>query len=151
LSSAKGFNISICTVHDPTEFYQLSVSLSNYLYPFIPECYYLYVKLIKLPHNQMPDNWESSNIASVHVVKRVWCFMDCIFKRKWWWLMNCWCFLPYSHCFSAVDVLNGVAWSESLDRTFRWNYEDDPTLTWQYFGSSSGFFRMYPGKDIFNH
>ena len=47
---------------------------------------------------------------------------------------------------SAEEVLNGVAWSEKLDEDFQLNYEKDPTLTWQYFGSASGFFRNYPGK-----
>ncbi|CAD5124217.1 DgyrCDS12514 [Dimorphilus gyrociliatus] len=43
------------------------------------------------------------------------------------------------------EVLNGVAWSEALDEQFRKNYDKDPTLTWQYFGSATGFFRNYPG------
>ncbi|KAI0233019.1 hypothetical protein LSAT2_016709 [Lamellibrachia satsuma] len=43
------------------------------------------------------------------------------------------------------EVLSGVAWSEKLDEYFRKNYEEDPTLTWQYFGSASGFLRSYPG------
>ena len=46
---------------------------------------------------------------------------------------------------AAVEVLNGVMWSQSLDDVFRENYEEDPTLTWQYFGSADGFFRDYPG------
>ncbi|KAK2145366.1 hypothetical protein LSH36_683g02013 [Paralvinella palmiformis] len=45
----------------------------------------------------------------------------------------------------SVEVLNGVDWSEALDEYFRENYQNDPTLTWQYFGSASGFFRNYPG------
>ncbi|KAK2184995.1 hypothetical protein NP493_248g03021 [Ridgeia piscesae] len=45
------------------------------------------------------------------------------------------------------EVLNGVDWSEKLDEFFRKNYEDDPTLTWQYFGSASGFLRSYPGME----
>ena len=49
---------------------------------------------------------------------------------------------------SAEEVLNGVHWSEKLDEDFQANYEQDPTLTWQYFGSASGFFRNYPGKLI---
>ena len=51
------------------------------------------------------------------------------------------------HClFTASEVLNGVAWSAALNKEFRNNYNADPTLTWQYFGSASGFFRTYPGK-----
>jgi len=42
-------------------------------------------------------------------------------------------------------VLNGVQWSEDLDKVFAQNMERDPTLTWQYFGSAAGFFRNYPG------
>lgn len=36
--------------------------------------------------------------------------------------------------------------SEALNDVFVSNFEKDPTLTWQYFGSSAGFFRLYPGK-----
>ncbi|XP_059352262.1 voltage-dependent calcium channel subunit alpha-2/delta-3-like isoform X2 [Daphnia carinata] len=42
------------------------------------------------------------------------------------------------------DVMNGILWSEQLDRIFMTNYESDPSLTWQYFGSSTGFMRQYP-------
>ena len=41
--------------------------------------------------------------------------------------------------------MNGILWSEQLDRIFMTNYESDPSLTWQYFGSSTGFMRQYPG------
>ncbi|XP_073670877.1 voltage-dependent calcium channel subunit alpha-2/delta-4 isoform X2 [Paramisgurnus dabryanus] len=43
------------------------------------------------------------------------------------------------------DILNGVFMSEALNDIFISNFEKDPTLTWQYFGSSTGFFRLYPG------
>uniref|UniRef100_A0A8D0GVE2 Calcium voltage-gated channel auxiliary subunit alpha2delta 4 n=1 Tax=Sphenodon punctatus TaxID=8508 RepID=A0A8D0GVE2_SPHPU len=43
------------------------------------------------------------------------------------------------------DILNGVYMSEALNPIFVDNFERDPKLTWQYFGSSSGFFRLYPG------
>ncbi|XP_056603548.1 voltage-dependent calcium channel subunit alpha-2/delta-4 [Triplophysa dalaica] len=43
------------------------------------------------------------------------------------------------------DILNGVFMSEALNEVFVSNFEKDPTLTWQYFGSSTGFFRLYPG------
>lgn len=38
--------------------------------------------------------------------------------------------------------------SEALNPVFVANFQRDPTLTWQYFGSSTGFFRIYPGKDL---
>ncbi|XP_048463818.1 voltage-dependent calcium channel subunit alpha-2/delta-4-like [Rhincodon typus] len=43
------------------------------------------------------------------------------------------------------DILNGAYWSEALNTIFSENFGQDPTLTWQYFGSSTGFFRLYPG------
>ncbi|XP_075458475.1 voltage-dependent calcium channel subunit alpha-2/delta-4 isoform X2 [Ascaphus truei] len=43
------------------------------------------------------------------------------------------------------DILNGVFMSEALNPIFVANFQRDPTLTWQYFGSSTGFFRLYPG------
>ncbi|XP_065807361.1 voltage-dependent calcium channel subunit alpha-2/delta-4 isoform X3 [Labrus bergylta] len=43
------------------------------------------------------------------------------------------------------DILNGVYMSEALNDVFVDNFQKDPTLTWQYFGSASGFFRLYPG------
>lgn len=60
----------------------------------------------------------------------------------------------FAHSFSPLsilsptdpDILNGVYMSEALNPIFVDNFERDPTLTWQYFGSSTGFFRLYPGK-----
>ncbi|XP_049638991.1 voltage-dependent calcium channel subunit alpha-2/delta-4 [Suncus etruscus] len=43
------------------------------------------------------------------------------------------------------EVLNGVYCPEALNPVFVENFQRDPTLTWQYFGSSTGFFRIYPG------
>ncbi|XP_022096013.1 voltage-dependent calcium channel subunit alpha-2/delta-3-like isoform X4 [Acanthaster planci] len=43
------------------------------------------------------------------------------------------------------DVLNGIKETEVLNDVFQENYERDPTLTWQYFGHNTGFFRNYPG------
>ncbi|KAG2471246.1 CA2D4 protein, partial [Polypterus senegalus] len=43
------------------------------------------------------------------------------------------------------DILNGVYMSEALNPVFVNNFRRDPTLTWQFFGSSTGFFRLYPG------
>ena len=47
--------------------------------------------------------------------------------------------------------MNGIIWSEQLDRIFVTNYESDPSLTWQYFGSSTGFMRQYPGTCCLLH
>ncbi|XP_067286907.1 voltage-dependent calcium channel subunit alpha-2/delta-3 isoform X2 [Pseudorasbora parva] len=43
------------------------------------------------------------------------------------------------------DIVNGVYWSEALNKVFVDNFRRDPTLIWQYFGSAKGFFRQYPG------
>ncbi|XP_024911913.1 voltage-dependent calcium channel subunit alpha-2/delta-4-like [Cynoglossus semilaevis] len=42
-------------------------------------------------------------------------------------------------------ILNAIYNSEALNDVFINNFLKDPTLTWQYFGSSTGFFRIYPG------
>uniref|UniRef100_A0A1A8MPQ3 Calcium channel, voltage-dependent, alpha 2/delta subunit 3 n=2 Tax=Nothobranchius pienaari TaxID=704102 RepID=A0A1A8MPQ3_9TELE len=42
-------------------------------------------------------------------------------------------------------IVNGVFWSEALNEVFVDNFERDPSLIWQYFGSAKGFFRQYPG------
>lgn len=53
---------------------------------------------------------------------------------------------------AAKEVISGIKWSEELDKTFRNNYKLDPTLSWQYFGSSTGFMRQFPGTfQIFCH
>ncbi|XP_008550287.1 voltage-dependent calcium channel subunit alpha-2/delta-3 isoform X1 [Microplitis demolitor] len=44
----------------------------------------------------------------------------------------------------APDVIKAIKWSEELDQTFINNYEHDPSLSWQYFGSATGFMRQYP-------
>ncbi|KAE8749998.1 hypothetical protein FOCC_FOCC003122 [Frankliniella occidentalis] len=44
------------------------------------------------------------------------------------------------------SVANSMVWSELLDALYINNYETDPTLSWQYFGSATGFLRRYPGE-----
>ncbi|KAI1234430.1 Voltage-dependent calcium channel subunit alpha-2/delta-3, partial [Lamprotornis superbus] len=46
---------------------------------------------------------------------------------------------------SNPAIVNGVYWSESLNKVFVDNFDRDPSLIWQYFGSAKGFFRQYPG------
>ena len=48
--------------------------------------------------------------------------------------------------FAASSVLRAIKWSENLDNIFVNNYRMDPSLSWQYFGSSYGFMRQYPGE-----
>ena len=43
-------------------------------------------------------------------------------------------------------VLEAINWTEGLEEVWKENREEDPDLAWQYFGSSTGFMRMYPGE-----
>ncbi|XP_017890137.1 voltage-dependent calcium channel subunit alpha-2/delta-3 isoform X2 [Ceratina calcarata] len=49
----------------------------------------------------------------------------------------------------ASNVVRAIRWSEELDKTFINNYEQDPSLSWQYFGSATGFMRQYPATNWF--
>lgn len=51
------------------------------------------------------------------------------YKVRWW---------------KDPEVLNGVKWSAALDSAFKENIEKDSSLRWQFFGSQSGFMRIYP-------
>ncbi|XP_063702857.1 voltage-dependent calcium channel subunit alpha-2/delta-3 [Culicoides brevitarsis] len=46
---------------------------------------------------------------------------------------------------SDAEVQQAVSWSSHLDPLFANNLERDPALSWQYFGSSTGFLRRFPG------
>lgn len=48
--------------------------------------------------------------------------------------------------FTAPEVIRAIKWSEALNNIFIDNFEKDPSLSWQYFGSSTGFLRQFPGK-----
>ncbi|XP_076637215.1 ca[2+] channel Muscle-specific alpha2/delta subunit isoform X1 [Colletes latitarsis] len=63
--------------------------------------------------------------------------------------------IPVNTSFSSVHiptnvydlrpaVLEDIKKTEILDDIFRQNYESDPALSWQYFGSVSGMLRQYP-------
>ncbi|CAH8525451.1 unnamed protein product [Schistosoma margrebowiei] len=51
-----------------------------------------------------------------------------------------------TNVYDLSDKLKRIGnWTTELDKVFKLNAESDPTLKWQYFGSSTGFFRYYPG------
>ena len=59
--------------------------------------------------------------------------------------------------FVDKDAQIAIQWSEALDEVFTQNYNSDPALSWQYFGSSTGIMRHYPamkwimnGVDLFD-
>ncbi|XP_059148608.1 voltage-dependent calcium channel subunit alpha-2/delta-2-like isoform X3 [Physella acuta] len=43
-----------------------------------------------------------------------------------------------------IDILNGLNWSAALDEQFIDNFNSDPEILWQYFGSQTGFMRTFP-------
>lgn len=51
---------------------------------------------------------------------------------------------PPCHCKDA-NVQSSEAWSSHLDPIFASNLERDAALSWQYFGSTEGFMRRFPG------
>lgn len=53
--------------------------------------------------------------------------------------------LVYTNVYDrAPEVIKAVKWSEALNNIFIDNYGKDPTLSWQYFSSSTGFLRQFP-------
>ena len=54
------------------------------------------------------------------------------------------------HC-PDEKLLEAISWSADLDTPFTNNYKHNPTLSWQYFGSSTGFLRQFPGNQPINH
>lgn len=48
----------------------------------------------------------------------------------------------------SVDetMLRDMQWTDNLDPIFNSNYEMDPVLSWQYFGSTKGTLRRFPSK-----
>ncbi|GFO18775.1 voltage-dependent calcium channel subunit alpha-2/delta-2-like [Plakobranchus ocellatus] len=48
---------------------------------------------------------------------------------------------------SNPDVINTVLLTRKLEDTFRQNAAKDPLLRWQYFGSTTGVTRLYPGRE----
>ena len=50
---------------------------------------------------------------------------------------------------AAEPVLDTIKWSEALDDIFKRNYFSDPALSFQYFGSSLGVMRSYPGEKCY--
>ncbi|KAH9641729.1 hypothetical protein HF086_003855 [Spodoptera exigua] len=46
---------------------------------------------------------------------------------------------------NKTNARNAILWSKGLNDIFLKNYNSDPSLSWQYFGSSHGILRFYPG------
>ena len=47
--------------------------------------------------------------------------------------------------FSGKEILLTANWSYNLNQAFIDNYNQDPELTWQYFCSQTGLYRVWPG------
>lgn len=50
-------------------------------------------------------------------------------------------------CYADAKVQPSAAWSAHLDPIFASNLERDAALSWQYFGSTDGFMRRFPGTN----
>ncbi|XP_052254694.1 voltage-dependent calcium channel subunit alpha-2/delta-2-like isoform X2 [Dreissena polymorpha] len=46
-----------------------------------------------------------------------------------------------------ISTINSVFFTAKLDELFKENQKIDPTLRWQYFGSTTGMVRLYPGRE----
>ncbi|KAL9929271.1 ca[2+] channel Muscle-specific alpha2/delta subunit [Glossina fuscipes fuscipes] len=51
----------------------------------------------------------------------------------------------------GTKTLKAIMWTEELDEVFRQNYQADPALSWQYFGSDTGILRHYPASQWQEH
>ena len=49
--------------------------------------------------------------------------------------------------FSGKEILLTANWSFNLNQAFIDNYNQDPELTWQYFCSQTGLYRVWPGHE----
>ncbi|KAI8438780.1 hypothetical protein MSG28_011164 [Choristoneura fumiferana] len=47
--------------------------------------------------------------------------------------------------FYNISAQNAIVWSKGLNDIFTRNYQADPSLAWQYFGTANGILRFYPG------
>lgn len=77
--------------------------------------------------------------------------VSCIVVLKIWFKGFKPLYQSLSHFTSVTDdpVYDTIKWSESLDDVFIQNYYSDPALSFQYFGSSLGVMRSYPGKILY--
>lgn len=80
--------------------------------------------------------------SSVHVPTNVFDRGECAHIPK----SNCIELHPGPPLIAALEVISAIEWSETLDDTFKDNYNKDPTLSWQFFGSSTGFMRQFPAS-----
>ncbi|XP_035715688.1 voltage-dependent calcium channel subunit alpha-2/delta-4 isoform X3 [Folsomia candida] len=52
--------------------------------------------------------------------------------------------VPTSIYEKKTPLLEAIGWTSQMDSTFESNYQTNPTLSYQYFGSATGFLRQYP-------
>ncbi|CAK8690513.1 unnamed protein product [Clavelina lepadiformis] len=53
--------------------------------------------------------------------------------------------VPFPVYSKGTELTRSVEWSKVLNDQFKKNYANNPSLKWQYFGSTTGFVRIYPG------
>ena len=105
-------------------------------------------------HNHKHTHTHTHIHKHIHTHTQKHMYRHANFTRKHNYTQHCVIFtimgsiLGKTGLFLDPDVVNGIYVTESLNKVFQDNHNKDPTLTWQYFGSSTGFFRNYPGTRV---
>lgn len=122
----------VTTTEEPKKFDDRSLDPPNVTVP----------RIILTENSNFYNNKVNTSLSSVHVPTNVYARGKLL--TSIWFSFNTYTNLRLISLV-ACDVIKDIQWSQNLDRVFLDNYKIDPTLSWQFFGSSTGFMRQFPG------